>query len=115
MSNATADIDSVYEDRNLAAMAFAALIAAGTDPEPPVPAGWYVPGDDGYDDWPVVWFIPDPDVGQVSYHVPPEDREILDESPVPNREPPGGYDGHTKADVHDRLRRFITLAGRIDE
>ena len=108
MSNESPDIDDVYEDRNLAAMLAAAVVASTADTEPLAQSGWYIPDDDGYDeDWPVVWLIPDPEIGQVSFHVTPEDRALLEASPIPHQEPPGGFDGHTKTDVHDRLRRFL--------
>ena len=98
-------VNEVYRERNLAVISHAvALHANGQN------AGWHVPEDD----WPVVWFeIPttfDPvrEYEQVGHHVQPFNEPLLDRSSLPRRAPPGGYDGHTRADRLNRLTEYIS-------
>ena len=90
--------DQAYRDRNLLAIAFAIeRHELGCD------AGYY---DDETDtDYPVVWTtLP---TGQVSWHVTPEFRDVLETSPLPETEPIGGYDGHDRELKNDRVATHI--------
>jgi len=78
----------VYRERNLYAIGFAMLMAR----PPGVGAGFY--WDDS--EWPVVWV--DDGTTQAGVHVPPSYELLLEQSMLRNRAPPGGYDGHTRAD-----------------
>lgn len=85
--------ERAYEDRNALAVAFVVeRRRMGCD------AGYY--DDDSGKDWPVVWAtLP---TGQVSWHLPPEWRETL-ENELPKVEPVGGYDGHDRELKNERL------------
>lgn len=93
-------IEEVYRGRNLLAISHAAVMA-GTE----YPAGWHHPDDD----WPVVWFEIPTETGtrQVGHHVPEFNVPLLERSRLPEAEPPGGYDGHTR---RDRLNRLTSHA-----
>ena len=86
----------VYRERNLYAVAFAVLMHQSTDAD----AGYYCHNSD----WPVVWV--DDGATQAGVHVLPEYSPLLDQSPLKNRAPPGGYDGHTRA---DRLNYVLSV------
>lgn len=95
--------NEVYRERNLLAMALAVRLhnAGGY-------AGWHRP-EEG--EWPVVWFrLPTPGThdtgGQVGHHVQPFNVPLLELSPLPNTEPPNGYDGHTRRDRLNRLTDY---------
>ncbi|QIB75728.1 hypothetical protein G3I44_16430 [Halogeometricum borinquense] len=96
------DVDDVYEDRNLAGVALVVSRYQEGDL-----AGWYV--DEDTEAWPVVWAEMPTD--EISYHVPPERRELLEASPLPNERPPGGYDGYTREDKNRRLEAFVRRTG----
>jgi hypothetical protein len=67
--------EQAYRDRNLLAIAFATERAEmGCD------AGWY--DDETDSDYPVVWAVLP--TGQVSWHVTPDLRAVLADSPLPN-------------------------------
>jgi hypothetical protein len=81
-------IEQVYRERNLYAIAFAVVMGetAGID------AGYYY----HESSWPVVWV--DDGTTQAGVHVRPGCGLLLEQSPLRNRAPPDGYDGHGRAD-----------------
>lgn len=97
--------DDVYEQRNLTAIAFASMVA---DVYGERGAGWYNDRErPGTGPWPVVFL--ETEYGQIGWHVPPEREELLARTPIPNRKPSDGYDGHGN---DDRLERLKKLADR---
>lgn len=88
--------DQIYRGRNLATI-LAAVRFKGDGGK----AGWYRDGGD----WPVVWM--ELDEGQVGVHIRPEGTILLEQSILPNKEPPGGYDGHTRAERLNRMTEHI--------
>jgi len=98
--------DEVYRERNLLAIASAVLVWANGGE-----AGWHMDST-GCDGWPIVWFqLPtggDPPFKQLGHHVRPSSRALLEQSPLPETRPPGGYDGHTRK---DRLNRMVSYIG----
>lgn len=89
------DLEEVYEDRNLLAVAFAKLS--------PYRAGWQ-PDPGSPEKWAIVWVAP-PGVDQMGWHVPRRTVEAL-ELPRERLE----YDGHTRDQKNNRLRELT--AGR---
>jgi len=93
--------ERAYSDRNVRAVAFVVdRHRMGWD------AGYY---DDETDtDYPVVWAtLP---TGQVSWHVPPEFRDLLEQSRLPEETPVGGYDGHDR-DLKNHRVEIHALGG----
>lgn len=91
--------ERIYRDRNLAALSLAVdRQRLGGD------AGWYH-SEDEETDYPVVWAVLP--TGQVSWHVTPDFLDVLDESILPERTPPGGYDGHDRELKNERLAYHI--------
>lgn len=84
----------VYEDRNLLALAFAAIV----DDVEGYESGWRLTEDDDADadQWAIVWA--DTPAGQVSWHVP---RELVDGSTVAPKLQ--DWDGHNRAEKNQRL------------
>lgn len=97
-----------YEDRNLLAVAFAVERAQlGCD------AGYYLADDDGTN-YLIVWAVLP--TGQASWHVPPQRRELLEQSPLEETSPPGGYDGHSRPLKNRRVAlHALGAEERIDE
>ncbi|EMA38531.1 hypothetical protein [Halobiforma nitratireducens] len=93
------EIDEVYHDRNLLAIAFARAIRITWGSNT---AGWY-----WHDGWPVVWV--DTPAGQKSWHVTPDLEDIFDRSSLSPPEPwigqpaPGGLEG--RASLREARRR----------
>ncbi|ELZ07329.1 hypothetical protein [Natrialba aegyptia] len=94
------DINDVYHDRNLLAIAFARAIKLTWGPDT---AGWY-----WHDEWPVVW-VATP-TGQKSWHVTPDLEDVLERSSLQQTRPTDGYDGHSRTLKNCRLARYITGA-----
>lgn len=102
--------DQVYHGRNLLAIAHAAQVYRDGEK-----AGYHTEAT-GEDGWPVVWFEvlidtpkdSDDAYKQVGHHVPPGDMALLRQSPLPERRPPGGYDGHNRTERLNRLTEYIT-------
>lgn len=93
--------DRAYRTRNYTAIAFASVVA---DLYGATAAGWrYDPTD--HSGWPVVFI--ESERGQIGWHVPPDLEPILEDSTIPNRDPSGGYDEHSR---HDRLERLWQIA-----
>jgi hypothetical protein len=97
--------ERAYADRNLLAVAYAVEIGRGGNWGS---AGYYYP-DDERDPWPVVWAETVHE--QQSWHVKPEFKDLLAESPLDECEPTNGFDGHTRADKNNRLTRQIAAGG----
>ncbi|USZ73249.1 hypothetical protein [Natronosalvus halobius] len=91
-------IDDVYHDRNLLAIAFAAIVAMAWGPES---AGYYY-----HDGWPVIWV--ETPAGQKSWHVTPDLEDVIKRSTLQESEPPKGFDGHDRVTKNSRLARYIT-------
>jgi hypothetical protein len=90
-------IDQVYRERNMYATAVAIM------------AGSLGRFDSGYyrdqNDWPVVWLQDGDD--QAGVHVHTQLWPLLEASPLENRGPPGGYDGHSRKDRLNYLMGLI--------
>lgn len=102
-------LDCVYRDRNLLAIAFAAMWHSNGGR-----AGYYYDPDDEYDGWPVVWVAPPgrtPAGEQMGWHVPSSYIPLLDRTPIPNEGV--RYDGHSRVDRNNRLvEQLINHTGR---
>ncbi|MFU1780707.1 hypothetical protein ACM16X_04935 [Haloarcula japonica] len=94
------NVDEVYRDRNILAVAFLAEYAAAEGKER---VGWYEHGGDG---WAVIYA--DLNAGQVSWHIPAD----LVPDWVPHRHS-GEYDGHSRRQKNARL--MTTYVGDVDE
>lgn len=102
--------DQVYRGRNLLAIAHATQVYRNGGK-----AGYHTEAT-GKDGWPVVWFEVLVDASknsdnacqQVGHHVRPGDMTLLRQSPLPERRPPGGYDGHDRTERLNRLTKYIT-------
>lgn len=92
---------SIYKVRNYTAIALASVIKENTHE---YQGGWYY---DNGDKYPVVFVETSGGDGlQIGWHVTPNREPMLEKSPLPNRGPIGGYDGHSN---DDRLRRLQHL------
>lgn len=100
-------VNKVYRDRNLLGVAFAVdRLQLGCD------AGYY--DDETDSDYPVVWTVLP--TGQVSWHVRPEMRDLLEASALPETQPPGGYDGHSRELKNKRvLNHALGVEERLTE
>lgn len=106
--------NELYESRALlCALAWRGLAGTGV----PVMRSWkhsdgqWCFGDDAEREWFIV--VADlPGAGQVSYHYPAGEWELF--RGIPEVETPIPFDGHGTADVHARLRRWLT-GGAGDE
>jgi len=92
----TKNLDEVYRERNLLALAFLRELRTGS--EIVVPMGYF---DDGASpgDWVVIW-AELPIEGEVSWHVPAE----LVPDWLPNKSRP--YDGYSTSEKNDRVAGY---------
>jgi len=90
--NAHEEKDEAYRQRNHLVAALARLFPSGIRKTSIV--GWLP-------DWHNCCFIDLP-TGQISYHYHDSEAYLFEELPAYERE----YDGHTKEDVHERLRKL---------
>lgn len=90
------EIDEVYDDRNLLACALVESVGRGTM------GGWTPAPDEAGDEWAIVWA--ELRSGQVSWHV---ERELAEK--LVTRNDNYNYDGHTRKEKNDRLRRGLLM------
>lgn len=99
----SAALDRAYRDRNLLAIAYAVEVDRGED----YGSGGFYYHDE--EEFPVVWVQNVHD--QQSWHVHPEFEDLLDDSPLEESEPTGGYDGHSREEKNQRLVRQVASGG----